>query len=270
LALPTDKQPRFGATDVIQISSKLTLDDDTFLVGGQATNLWAWYYQDKSDLLSPSKPLTSQDIDYFGTFKAAQIFAEALGGKAHKPSKDTMNTPSTALVIAKWDGQDLEIDFLNGVLGVSKRELENGISVLRVSAQVDGLEKEADIALMHPILCLKSRVANMLSPATKRRDEIAWAQLHASIEIVKAYIEDSLESDDWEEAKNCIQSLCSYLKSSIYGRQVDSELGVDLIEILRHFHGHERIDDRFLELTLAPEIERLTEKSLARKRKKFG
>ena len=110
----------------------------------------------------------------------------------------------------------------------------------------------------------------MLSPATKRRDEIAWAQLHASIEVVKAYIEDSLESDDWKEAKKCIQSLCSYLKSSIYGRQVDSELGVDLIEILRHFHGHMKIDHRYLEHTLAPEIERLAEKSLARNCKKFG
>jgi hypothetical protein len=31
--------PRFGAAEAIQIASKLTVDDSTFLIGGQATNL---------------------------------------------------------------------------------------------------------------------------------------------------------------------------------------------------------------------------------------
>src|SRR5206468_13012742 len=53
-------------------SSKLTIDDATFVIGGQATNLWAWFYQDRAPELSSSSELTSKYIDYFGTKKAAE------------------------------------------------------------------------------------------------------------------------------------------------------------------------------------------------------
>jgi len=62
------EESRFGAAEVIQIASKLTLDDAAFVIGGQATNLWAWFYQDKDPALAANQPLTSRDIDYFGSF----------------------------------------------------------------------------------------------------------------------------------------------------------------------------------------------------------
>lgn len=54
-----DEEPRFGAEDVIAISSRLNADDASFIVGGQATNLWAWYYRDRSTGLQFDEPLTS-------------------------------------------------------------------------------------------------------------------------------------------------------------------------------------------------------------------
>ena len=263
-----DDEPRFGADDVVEVASKLAEDDGTFLVGGQATNLWAWYYAGSDPALDPSNPMTSKDIDYFGSFKAAEALAEALGGKAYRPDKDTMNSPSTALVIATLGGRKLEIDFLNGVLGVSRRELEQGVSVLRAPAKVDGLDVFVNVPLLHPLLCLKSRVANMLSPATLRRDQIAWAQLHAAIAIVGAYVSDTLEAGDWKEAKACIQDLVAYLRSDTYARQAEAELGVDLIDILRRFEDDAAIDARYRERTLKPEIEKLAEKAAARAAKR--
>jgi len=70
------------------------------VVGGQATNLWAWWYQGRDPALSPNDPLTSRDIDFFGSFKGARAFAEALSGTVGSPDSDTMNSPSTALVVA--------------------------------------------------------------------------------------------------------------------------------------------------------------------------
>jgi hypothetical protein len=155
-------QPRFGPAEVIQIASKLTVDDAAFVIGGQATNLWAWYYQDKDPALRRDQPLTSRDIDYFGSFKAAENLAAALGGKAIKPTLDDMNTPNSAVVLATINGKPLKIDFLNGVLGVTRRELEQGVAVIEASAEVEGKERRAQIAVLHPVLCLKSRIANML------------------------------------------------------------------------------------------------------------
>lgn len=263
-----DDEPRFGAADVIEVASKLAADDATFLVGGQATNLWAWYYEGRDPALDPSFPMTSKDIDYVGTFKAAEALAAALGGTAHRPSKDTMNSPSTAFVVATLGGRKLEIDFLNALLGVSRRELEKGVSVLRAPAKVDGVEVFVNIPLLHPLLCLKSRVANMLSPATMRRDEIAWAQLHAAIAIVDAYVADTLEAGDWKEAKDCIQELIAYLKSDKHARRSDTELGVDLIDILRKLEDHKKLDPRYRDLTLRPATAKLAEKAAARAARK--
>ena len=41
------ERPVFGAAEVIEIASKFEAVDDAFIIGGQATNFWAWFYQDK-------------------------------------------------------------------------------------------------------------------------------------------------------------------------------------------------------------------------------
>lgn len=41
------ERPAFGASEVIEITSKFEADDDAFIIGGQATNFWAWFYQDQ-------------------------------------------------------------------------------------------------------------------------------------------------------------------------------------------------------------------------------
>jgi len=74
-----DSRPLFGAADVIPIASKLTVDDGAFIIGGQATNLWAWFFREHEPELRV--PLTSADIDYFGPYEAAEKFAAAVGGR---------------------------------------------------------------------------------------------------------------------------------------------------------------------------------------------
>lgn len=262
--MKNDGLPRFGAEDVIHIVSKLALDDATFLVGGQAVNLWAWIYKGRDPALDPHDPMTSRDLDYFGTFQAAQAFADALDGTVSKPDSGTMNSPNTALVTAVWDGKKLEIDFLNGILGVSRRELENGVSALSAAAMIDGKEVEVRVAIMHPVSCLKSRVANMLSPATMRRDRVAWSQLHAAIAVLNCYLDDALMDRDWKEAKTCIQAIATYLRSNSYGRQAKAELGVDLIDILKRLEDRPEIDERYREKILRPMISVIEEKQAAR------
>jgi hypothetical protein len=64
--------------EVIEITSKFEADDDAFVIGGQATNFWAWFYQDKEPALKLKGPFTSEDIDYFGTQDVARNVAGAL------------------------------------------------------------------------------------------------------------------------------------------------------------------------------------------------
>lgn len=183
--------------------------------------------------------------------------AAALGGEVRRATADDMNTPNTAVVLATFNGKKLVIDFLNGVIGVSRRELEDGVAVIEVSAQIDGIEHRAQIAVLHPILCLKSRVANMLHPGLMRRDQFAWKQLHAIIAVVRLYIDDALRDGDWQEAKECLSDVFEYLRSNPFGKAAKRELGVDILDILKHFQNDERIDGRYRKMTLSNMIERI-------------
>ncbi|MBB3572025.1 hypothetical protein [Rhizobium sp. BK491] len=109
--------------DVIKIISNLTVDDEAFIVGGQATFLWAGLYETIRPEIAKYKPFTSKDIDYYGGVSAARKLTEAIGGKVLTPDKDTMNSPSTAMVEASVNGRLLRVDFLREILGVKHEEL---------------------------------------------------------------------------------------------------------------------------------------------------
>lgn len=226
--------------------------------------MWAWYYRDRSPALQFDDPLTSVDIDYFGSFRVAQDFAALIGGRVFRPDADTMNSPSTAKVVTEYDGKILTIDFLNGILGVKPKELETGVSNLIVEADLAGEPKHVEIAVLHPVLCLRSRVANMLHPALLRRDAFAWRQLHAAIAVVTCYVGENLDLGDWREAKLCLADLFAYLRSDPMAHRAETELGVDLLAILRRFADDERIEVRYRSHQLTSMIERVTARADSR------
>lgn len=237
-------RPSFGPEDVIEISNKFAADDEQFVVGGQATNFWAWYYQNAEPKLKLGGPFTSEDIDYFGTVNVAKSLAEATHGKLYIATMDDQ-TPSSAIVETTVNGKPIKIDFLSGILGVKNKELKRGVIELRVEAEIDGKSSEATIKLMHPVACLKSRIANILSPATRRTDRISKNQLSASFIVVRRYIENALEENDWIEARDCISNLFDYMRSDQFGRVADRDVGVDILEIFRPLASDERIDARY-------------------------
>ena len=240
--------------DVVSIISNLTVDDDAFIVGGQATNLWAWYYRDDAPYLKDEGPFTSVDIDYFGHADVAQKLADALGGRVFRPGPDSMNTPNTAVIEANLNGKSVRIDFLNNVLGVEKKELGNGISSLGVIAEVNGETKPVAVLLMHPISCLKSRIANVMHAATQRRDPTATRQTHAAYHVTRAHIEHALRDGDHQEAKECFQGIFEYLRRDKLGRRAHLEVPVDPLGILRAFADDPRIDKRYRQKNLGVQI----------------
>jgi hypothetical protein len=178
---------------------------------------------------------------------------------------DHMNSPNSAMVRASINGKDLIIDFMNGVLGVKNNELRRGVSVIEVEADVDGKAIVAEIAVLHPILCLKSRVANMLSPLLKRRDNFAWAQLQSAVIVVQRHIDDALGRGDWNEAHECLSALFRYLRSDEFGKKADKELNTDILDIIRAFQNDDRIDRRYRGFQLKPMIARIEKRRTGRR-----
>lgn len=237
--------------EVVKIISNLTVDDDAFIVGGQATFLWAGFYETVQPELDKYKPFTSRDIDYHGGVEAARKLANAIGGTVRTPDKDSMNSPSTAIVEATINGRLIIVDFLHDIIGVKREEFRNGVTTI-VMRNEDG--STVEVAVMHPVLCLKSRIGNIMSPATQRRDEIAIRQLNAAWWVVRTYIGHALEDNDHKEATRCLMDLFKFIRSHHFGRHAHAATGTDVLDILKHFVEDRRLDQRWREMTLLPSI----------------
>ncbi len=212
-------------------------------------------------------PFTSEDIDYFGTQDVARKVAEALGGKLLLPERGD-HTASTAQIVTAINGKPLLIDFLGAVLGIQNRELRRGVSVLEITADLDGKPTTVLIKVLHPLLCLKSRIVNMLHPLTRRSGRIARRQAEAAVVIVKRFINDALDDDQdgWKDAHDCFRQLYWYLRSDEYIKVADIELGIDPLIILRAFADDQHIDERYRELQIKKMISNIERRRAGHRR----
>lgn len=115
-------------------------------------------------------------------------FASYWGGETELVvAKDFDPSPNSAIAYLKRpDGRILLIDFLHGIVGVSNQE----ICKTAVRVTVAGCE----LQVLHPLLCLKSRLANLESLSTKRNTN-GIMQAQWAINIVHAYLLNLLDRE---------------------------------------------------------------------------
>ncbi len=131
------------------------------LVGGQALNHWAGHFG-----ISRYGQALSFDIDFLGGGALAEDVARALGGEARIAGMTDPHTPNTALVTVAIGGEDHHIDFLGALHGFSGTELQrvrDWAVVVKPDAGGPG------IAVMHPVHCLRSVLANTYGEKLNRR-----------------------------------------------------------------------------------------------------
>lgn len=257
-----DDNERLDRGDVIKVLSAFE-GAEAFIIGGQALNLWAEvYFHRAPDELITFAPFTSKDIDYCGLKDAAYALQAILGGRVIIPDIND-STPNTAILLAPVNGKTVIIDFLQGVLGVKRQVLADGVMEIDVPVE-DG---EVKILVLHPILVLESRAANCLSPATHRRDNQALRQLRASIVVAREHILARLEVGDHDDAVWSVKELFRWLRSDFIGREVhrDAELCVDPLDVLRQVVDAPGWDERFRTMTLAAMIAELEARRAGRR-----
>lgn len=241
---------------MIDIASILGEDQDTFIVGGQALNIWAEYYARSADELNAYRPFTSKDIDYFGYRAAAERLAARIGGEAIFPDPDN-TTFQTAIVRGVIGDVEVEIDFLSHVQGV-RHGLENGVVDISVPCTRDGVEGAIDIRLMHPLHCLQSRVTNIVK--LERRDDTARRQAEAAPIVLREFISETLADGDQRAAIDILAGLFAWLRSQPEGRVAHTHLATDPLDIMRHFLKDGRLDPRYREFQLTGMIRKLEKK----------
>lgn len=153
-------------------------DDTIVLIGGAALTLW----HDELSADDPEPQLATTDLDLQGGSEAVRLAARLLGGKHRVTSFDEHTTHTGAVAFRDGNGEDRVLDFLRHPYGLDAQ----GVADRAIPLDIDiGDSQVVRVAVMNPIDCMRSRIANSDLPG--REPEHAEAQLRASIALVHAY-----------------------------------------------------------------------------------
>jgi len=171
----------FSFDDFLFVGKQLAQDPSRLvLVGGQALETWGHVF----DVPPPTgefEPLT-EDTDFLGSKKDAQWLCKLLGKGATELilAADFDSSINTAIAyLERPDGRILMIDFLRAIIGVNEKEIQRTAVPISVAG--------VDLHVLHPLLCLKSRFANLQELPSKRNSN-GVMQAEWAISIVQAWL----------------------------------------------------------------------------------
>jgi hypothetical protein len=208
----------------------LATTEPLLLIGGQAINLWALYYEDRTRDLAP---FVSRDADVLGDRDTLKLLGKLAGAK---PQFFPLRPPSNevGVVIAKdAAGAPMLIEVLRYVHGASNKELREpayrfALGETQVQVQVPG-----------PIALLRAKVANLVDLKQTGRQDGRHVLVLAR--ILPAYLGDLQASA--REGRMTERKLVDFLEQllavvvSPNGRKACVELGIDPREFFAGLSG---------------------------------
>jgi hypothetical protein len=224
--------------DAEQILQKLgdeLQNKQTILVGGQALNLWQSYFSDSDARLSDGPPMASKDIDFCGDARSARACATLLDGTALTPTPDDVNTPSTALVrFLDSTGKERVIDFVEFPFGLKLKRVR--ATALPVKLQpIDG-PREVTLWVLHPVLCMFSRVHNTMGLPGYETSH-ALHQLAMSVRFARAFLMRLTDTrDSIRTFYRFAEEIYHFCHNTTAGREVLGRHGVDPFDAIPSDH----------------------------------
>lgn len=150
------------------------------LVGGHAVNLWAEVYRERiGPELERWLPLTSKDLDLFGTTDLLDALKKEFGGAVRLSGP---RSPVVGQLVVSFGGIDRKIDVLRDVVGLGFRELSSESMI--VGMAIDG--EIYRIRVLPIITLLQAKIANLAKLDQTTRNDFK----HVSIMllIVREYL----------------------------------------------------------------------------------
>jgi hypothetical protein len=251
----SEKQDHLSEDQVAKVLD-LVNEADAVVVGGQCMAIWARYYSDYNNEISKIYTMSSEDVDFYATRKAAQEFAAKLSNaKLYLPDPDD-HGPNSAQVVGFIGDRKIRIDFLHSILGVDHASLKKNVMTL-TGTRSDN-DEPLTILLLHPLDCFRSRLSNIND--LKRKDVHSVSTLKASILVLDALINDFLDRGWTKEAQQTLQTLRYVTLNKCYGTIAHIEFGVDPKWIFEKYIADERLDSRWRQFQLGTSLRRLNEK----------
>lgn len=144
----------------------LATPEPVLLVGGQAVNLWALYYDSRTADLAP---FVSRDVDVLGDRETLELLGKIAG---KKPQVFPMKPPSNevGVVVAQArDGSPLLVEVLRSVHGVTKEELLTPCYTMAIGA--------TQVKLPSPIALFQAKLANVADIFQDGRQDARHVQI---------------------------------------------------------------------------------------------
>lgn len=226
---------------------------DPVVVGGQAVNIWVQYFRSSNPNFLGDRAFTSKDIDFYRNQMAAERLADELGGQVLVPQPGDA-TPNAAVVVGKLGGRTVTVDFMATVLGVEERRITN--NQVMIEARSPRTNRPIRILLLHPLDCLRSRLANINT--LKRHDAHSVDQAIAAQEVLLQFLNDILDDPRrFRHVQTILLELAYTIRDGHSGRPSHLLHGLAPQNVLDAFQNDTRLDPRWRELILAPCRERV-------------
>jgi hypothetical protein len=194
----SDANPRPPA----DFASLLATKEPVLLVGGQAVNLWALYYGNRTTDLAP---FVSRDADVLGDQDTLAELGRVVGVK---PRLFPLKPPSNevgVIVAAGAVGGPLLIEVLRSVNGVTNEELREPSYTIAIG------KSPVLVRVPSPIALLKAKIANVASIGQGNRNDIGHVEILAR--IMPGYLQDLTNAVSAGDLKD--RQLLDYLERLI-------------------------------------------------------
>jgi hypothetical protein len=153
----------------------LERDVEFVVIGGQAVNLWSEHYSGRSDLPQSEwrrfEPFSSRDLDCLGDSMDARDAGQAFGVEVqlYSPFGRTAGPNSGTMEIPLPQG-NLLVHFLHTPYGATPDEIKRTALALSIG-------REKPLPVMHPVLCLETKVACLFGLDQRSRQDLKHVQL---------------------------------------------------------------------------------------------
>jgi hypothetical protein len=179
--------------DIRPVLAKIAdLERELVLIGGQAVNFWASLYQRRVPALAREAPFTSKDIDFCGDQRSLRVCAERLGGTPRAATFDDATPNSGTVVFVDGAGVTRTLDIVSAPFGLDSAEVHDTAVPIELPDDA-GASADVRFYVMHPVLCMESRVHNVVGLPGAYDTEQGRKQLRVSILFARAFLLDVLD-----------------------------------------------------------------------------
>lgn len=225
-----------GSTEVGDFREILSTHVDgqlPLLVGGHAVNVWAIVYRERLGLeLDRWLPLTSKDLDLFGTISLLKALKNRFGGELLLSGP---RDPVIGQLVANLGGIDRKIDVLRNVVGLGPKDLSVEAAIMDI--EIDGNLFEARV--LPVVTLLQAKIANLAKLDQTARNDFKHVNIMLLVvreylaELITAVESEALDSraviEPLEQVRKILTSSESLKCSAARGIQFENTWPRDLL-----------------------------------------